>query len=130
MTSAGMRPRVDTLCPLRRAQSRIAALCSRSIAPRPRPEPGTPTPATADATARLDPLLQIVAQFRGILGRKIDLIGHPVEPEFDRFVGGTLTVEIVDQGDGNFLRHWLTLAFLPEQLLSSIRTDSPVTNVP
>ena len=39
MTSAGMRPRVDTLCPLRRAHSRIAALCSRSIAALPRPDP-------------------------------------------------------------------------------------------
>lgn len=31
MTSAGILPRVDTLWPLRRAQSLIAALCSRSI---------------------------------------------------------------------------------------------------
>ena len=41
-----------------------------------------------------------------------------IQAEFDSFVGGTRTVEIIDQGDGDFFRHWLTLAFLPEQLLS------------
>ncbi|COW20597.1 Uncharacterised protein [Mycobacterium tuberculosis] len=60
-------------------------------------------------------MLQVATQFRGILSGKVDLIGHPVKPEFDRFVGGARTVEIVDQGDGYFLRHWLTLAFLPVQ---------------
>lgn len=102
MTSAGMRPRVDTLCPFRRAHSRIAALCSRSMAPRPRPEPDRPPPAAADAATGFHPLLQIPAKFRGILGRKINLIGHPVKPEFDRFVGCAGTVEIIDQGDGHF----------------------------
>src|SRR4029077_3653167 len=70
---------------------------------------GTSASTTADATAGFDPLLQIVAQFRGIFGRKVDLIGHPVETEFDGFIGGALTVEIIDQGDGHFLRHWLSL---------------------
>ncbi|CFE46845.1 Uncharacterised protein [Mycobacterium tuberculosis] len=76
---------------------------------------GTAAPAPTDATARRHPLLQVATQFRGILSGKVDLIGHPVKPEFDRFVGGARTVEIVDQGDGYFLRHWLTLAFLPVQ---------------
>ena len=32
-----------------------------------------------------------------------------VETEFDRFIGGTFAVEIIDKGDGHFLRHWLSL---------------------
>src|SRR6202012_4165498 len=79
---------------------------------------GTPATPTTDTAAGRHPLLQISAQFRGILVRKVNLVGHPVKPEFDSFVGGARTVEIIDQGDGHFLRHWLTLAFLPEQLLS------------
>ncbi|ABK72263.1 hypothetical protein MSMEG_6093 [Mycolicibacterium smegmatis MC2 155] len=60
---------------------------------------------SADATARLDPLLQIVAQLRGVFCGKVDLIGHTVEAEFHRFVGRGLTVEIIDKRDGHFLCH-------------------------
>ncbi len=106
MISAGIRPRVDTLWPLRRAHSRIAALCSRSIEARPRPgAPGAAAAAAADPTAGLDPRLQFVAQFLRILGGEIDLIAHAVNGEFNSFVGGTLAVEIVDEGDGDFLGH-------------------------
>jgi hypothetical protein len=66
---------------------------------------GTPAAPTSNATAGRYPLLQIAAQFRGILGRKVNLIGHPVKPEFDCFVGGAGTIEIIDQSDRNFLRH-------------------------
>src|SRR5690348_2647992 len=72
---------------------------------------GTPTAAATDAAAGFHPLLQIPAQFCGIFGRKINLIGHPIKPEFHRFVGRAGTVEIIDQGDGHFFCHWLTLAF-------------------
>ena len=85
------------------------------------PCPLTPTTPAPDATACCHPLLQIAAQFRGILGRKVNLIGHPVKPEFDSFVGGAGTIEIIDQSDGNFLRHWFTLRVLPEQLLGRSR---------
>src|ERR1700730_17221674 len=66
---------------------------------------GPPTAPTADATPGGHPLLQIAAEFCGILGRKVNLIGHTVEPEFDRVVGGARTVEIINQGDGDFFRH-------------------------
>ena len=65
----------------------------------------TTAPATADPAARVDPLLQVVPKLCGILGRKVDLIAHPVEPEFDRLIGGAFAVEIIDQRDGHFLRH-------------------------
>jgi hypothetical protein len=74
-----------------------------------------PTGARASAATAADParsfhpLLQVVAEFRRILGRKINLIGYAVEAEFDGFIGSTFTVEIVDKGDGHFLRHWLSL---------------------
>src|ERR1700730_867675 len=70
---------------------------------------GTSAPATADPAGGLDPLLQVVAEFRRILDRKVNLIGHAVEAEFDGFIGGTFAVEIIDKGDGHFLRHWLSL---------------------
>lgn len=63
------------------------------------------TPAATHPTARLDPFLQIVAQFGGILTRKVDLIGDAIEPEFHSFVSCALTVEIIDEGDGHFLSH-------------------------
>ena len=65
----------------------------------------TPASAAADPSAGVHPLLQVVSKLCGILVRKIDLIAHPVEPEFDRLIGGTFAVEIIDQGDGHFLRH-------------------------
>jgi hypothetical protein len=90
---------------------------------------GTAATPTTDPTAGGYPLLQITAKFRRILGRKVNLIRHPVKPEFDCFIGGARTVEIIDQGDGHFLRHQITLAFHPEQLLG--RLDRlPITNLP
>jgi hypothetical protein len=70
---------------------------------------GTSAPATTHPTTGFNPLLQVVAQFRGIFARKVNLVRHPVETEFDGFIGGPFTVEIVDQGDGHFLSHWLSL---------------------
>ena len=61
------------------------------------------TPATpADPSSRFHPLFQLGTKFVGILAGKVYLIRHTVEPEFHRFVGATLTIEIIDQGDGNF----------------------------
>src|SRR4051812_11273008 len=122
MTSAGIRPRGETLCPLRGGQSRGAGLFLRAIAARPRARPAdrsalfaidrgpstarsgrSTAPASTDPAACLHPLLQVVAKLCGILGRKVDLIAHPVEPEFNGLISGTFTVEIIDQGDGHFL---------------------------
>src|SRR5262245_11549717 len=47
---------------------------------------GTSAPAAADPAARVDPLLQVVAKLRCILGRKIDFIADAVKPEFDSLV--------------------------------------------
>src|SRR5204863_7145624 len=68
-------------------------------------------PAATDPAACVDPLLQVVSQLCGVLGRKVDLIAHPVEPEFNRLIGCAFAVEIIDERDGHFLRHYPTLPF-------------------
>src|SRR5882724_8744639 len=54
----------------------------------------TSAPAATDPPACVQPLLQVVSKPCGILVRKVDLIAHPVEPEFNGLVGGPLAVEI------------------------------------
>jgi hypothetical protein len=91
---------------------------------------GASTPPTTDTTAGFHPLLQVVAQFRGVLARKVNLIGHSIEPEFDRFIGSAFTVEIIDQGDGHFFRHLLTPCFLPVHLLCKLLKPPRGINLP
>src|SRR5436190_1650216 len=55
--------------------------------------PGRPAASTStDTAARLDPLLEVPTKFGGILGRKVDLVAHPIETEFHGLVGSSLTV--------------------------------------
>lgn len=87
----------------------------------------TATPATTDTATSLDPLLQIISKLCRVLGREVDLIADTVETEFHRLVGATFTVEIIDQGDGNFFRHYPT-ALLKYQMRGMPRISG--TNLP
>lgn len=73
---------------------------------------GSAAPATtAYPAAGFHPRLERIAEFRGVFTRKVDLVGHTVDCEFDSFVGGTFTIKIINQGDGYFFRHSLTEPF-------------------
>ncbi|ORV87818.1 hypothetical protein AWC12_15800 [Mycolicibacterium iranicum] len=69
---------------------------------------GTSTPAATDAATSVHPLLQIISKLCSVLCREVDLIAHTVETKFHSLVSGTFTVEIIDQGDGNFFCHYPT----------------------
>src|SRR5690606_8704067 len=49
------------------------------------------------------PLLQPVTQLRGIFRRQIDLVRHAVDRKLDGLVCDGLTVDIVDQANGDLL---------------------------
>ena len=59
---------------------------------------GRRRPPTGDPP---DPLLQVVCAALSHSWRKIDLVSDTIDGKFDSFIGGTLTVKIVDQCDGN-----------------------------
>jgi hypothetical protein len=67
--------------------------------------PGATPPTTADPPARVDPLLEFVPEFGRILCRKVDLVVHTIDGEFDGFVGGPVAVEIIDKRDSHLFSH-------------------------